>query len=81
MGVSCRLQAPAALPLGKQHPTRYPLDRRPAGTQSRSGCGGEEETMPSLAMLGIEPRSFITYRNIRVIPCHYLRWCGLCSSL
>jgi hypothetical protein len=45
MEVSGQLQAPAALPLGKN--PWYPLDRRLDGPQSRSGRGGEEKKIPS----------------------------------
>jgi hypothetical protein len=37
MEVSAQLHAPAALPIGKEPPPRYPLDRRLGGPQSRSG--------------------------------------------
>jgi hypothetical protein len=41
MGVSGQLHAPAALSPGES--SRYPLDRRMGGPQSRSGRGGEEK--------------------------------------
>jgi hypothetical protein len=41
MEVSGKLHAPAALPPEKE--SRYPLDRRLGGPQSRSGRGGEEK--------------------------------------
>jgi hypothetical protein len=43
----------ASLTRGKK-PSRYPLDRRLGGPQSRSGRGGKEETLP-LLLQGIEP--------------------------
>jgi hypothetical protein len=49
--MSDQLQAPAALPPGKE--PRYPLDRRLSGPQSRSGRGGEEKN--SQHLLGLEP--------------------------
>jgi hypothetical protein len=50
MEVSGQIHASAALPCGKE--TRYPLDRRPGGLQSRSGSGDEEKTSQFLP--GIE---------------------------
>jgi len=41
MEVTGQFEAPATFPQGKE--TRYPLDRRLGGPQSRSGRGGEEK--------------------------------------
>jgi hypothetical protein len=41
MKVSGQIEAPAALPQGKN--PQNPLDRRLSGPQSRSGRGGEEK--------------------------------------
>jgi hypothetical protein len=49
MEVSGQLHTPAALPPGKE--TRYPLDRRLSGLQSRSGRGGEERDLLFLILL------------------------------
>jgi hypothetical protein len=47
MEVSGQLQALAALPLGETA-SRYPLDRRMGGPQSRSGrCGDENNLSPA----------------------------------
>jgi hypothetical protein len=46
MEVSGQCHAPTALPLGIE--TRYPLDTRLGGSQSRSGrCGGEKNLAPA----------------------------------
>ena len=51
-GVSCQLQAPAALPpRGKE--LHCPLNRRLGGPQSRSGRFGEAKNL--LPLSGIEP--------------------------
>jgi hypothetical protein len=42
--------APAALPPGKE--PSYPLDRRLGGTQSQSGCSGEEKNSQSPPVIG-----------------------------
>jgi hypothetical protein len=51
MEVSSLLDAPAALPWGKE--PWYPLDRRLGVPQSRSGRGGEEKNSQRLP--GLEP--------------------------
>jgi hypothetical protein len=51
MEVSGQIDDPTALPPRKS--PRYPLDRRPGGSQSRSGRGGEEKN--SQPPPGIEP--------------------------
>jgi hypothetical protein len=53
MEVSGQLHVPAALPRRKS--PLYPLDRRLGGSQSRSGCGGEEKNFQPPP--GIEPRT------------------------
>jgi len=50
MKVSGQLHAPAALPVGKEHPlppTTYALDMRLGRPQSRYGRVGEEEKIPA----------------------------------
>jgi len=42
------LHTPATLPVEKEHPVQYPLDRRLGGPQSRSGCSGKEKTIVQL---------------------------------
>jgi hypothetical protein len=60
MEVSGQLHAPAALPPGKE-PTRYPLDRKLSGPQSRSGHGDKEKNSPVPAgNRTLEPRSSST---------------------
>jgi len=49
MKVTGQLHAPVALPLGKE--PRYPLNRRPARSQSQSGRSGEEKNSQPLPRL------------------------------
>jgi hypothetical protein len=51
MEVSGQIHAPAAFPQGKS--SRFPLDRRLGGPQSRAGRGGEEKKSQPLP--GFEP--------------------------
>jgi hypothetical protein len=60
MEVSFHLNAPADFPQG--YSSRYPLDRRLCGPQSRSGIGGEEKNpCPCLeSYLGRQARSLVS---------------------
>jgi hypothetical protein len=53
--VSGQLQAPSALPPGKE--PRYPLDRRLGGPQSRSGWHGEVKILTSTGTRTLTPWS------------------------
>jgi hypothetical protein len=61
MGASCQFQVPA--PLHHEKSSRYPLDRRFAGTQRRYRRGGEENKSHRSRQelnLGLLVRSLVT---------------------
>jgi hypothetical protein len=67
--VSDQLHAPATLPSGKS--SQYPIERKPSGTQSRSGCCGENSKFhlcreSTLDYAGFHPITKENYEGSRV---------------